>query len=324
MNAAVNHRRWPPKIGLLFMGDELDEIWGSAITTLYLAEALRTRGAEVWRASATHTPNWGLVVKEPPDLLIAEGVPTKLIPPLLGGVGITKILWCLSDLFSRDDRLADSYFDGVATNSGIVLERLTREGILAKRIDLAVSSSFAISPTESGFSPECVYLGCYPHKSNQQMDMLFRPAAKYHLSIWGYGWRASPYSEFARGPLPLISIPGLYHSASIVLALTEQRQKRLGMINNRIYEALACGAVVLSDEFPALEFSDIGKAINFVATENEARSFLERFFCDNSFNEECHRRAKLGQQLVLNQHTYDRRADAFLSFYNHLADRRNG
>ena len=30
-------------------------------------------------------------------------------------------------------------------------------------------------------------------------------------------------------------------------------QRELGMVNNRVFEALSCGAVVLSDCFPALE-----------------------------------------------------------------------
>jgi hypothetical protein len=29
-------------------------------------------------------------------------------------------------------------------------------------------------------------------------------------------------------------------------------QRRLGMVNNRVFEALACGAVLVSDCFPAL------------------------------------------------------------------------
>ena len=36
------------------------------------------------------------------------------------------------------------------------------------------------------------------------------------------------------------------------LPLSDIVQRQLGMVNNRVFEALSCGAVLLSDCFPAL------------------------------------------------------------------------
>lgn len=43
-----------------------------------------------------------------------------------------------------------------------------------------------------------------------------------------------------------------YDCYHVVLASAIQSQSDLGMINNRIFEALACGAIVISDNYTAL------------------------------------------------------------------------
>ncbi len=311
----------PLRIGLLFMGDEREEIWGSAVTTLYLGEALSQRGARVWRASATADRDWQPLLQEPTDLIIAEGVPAECLPEGLWNRGTVIVFWSLSTLYYSQESLADVRFHGVATNSDAVLERLTRAGVAAKRINLAASATFSRANSQGACCPGCVYLGCYPHKSPRQMKLLFEPASAFGLSLWGYGWENSPYSAYAKGPLPLRDIPLLYHSADLVLALTEESQKALGMINNRIYEALACGAVVLSDTHPTLEESDLGNSINFVGNKAEAERFLGEFYSDRRFADDCRDRARHGRALVLGRHTYQERAADFYSFYQELTGR---
>lgn len=91
------------------------------------------------------------------------------------------------------------------------------------------------------------------------------------------------------------------------------------MINNRIYEALACGAVVLSDPHPGLESSALGAGICFVHNQGAAAAFLDRFFSDAGFAQEWKARAGAAGELVLREHTYEERAARFIAFYRRLA-----
>src|SRR6266850_6669571 len=106
-----------PRVGLLFMGNERNEIWGSAITTYYLGEALRALGCTVVRKSAGELDGFAAVFAESPDLVISEGVPAELIPDTCWRSGARFVFWALSSLFYSDETIRDTPFHGVATNS---------------------------------------------------------------------------------------------------------------------------------------------------------------------------------------------------------------
>lgn len=62
-----------------------------------------------------------------------------------------------------------------------------------------------------------------------------------------------------QGTLAQDNIAEAYNSAEVVIAMTVETQASFGMINNRIFEALACGAVVISSPELAImrEFGDL-------------------------------------------------------------------
>ena len=61
-----------------------------------------------------------------------------------------------------------------------------------------------------------------------------------------------------QGTLAQDSIAEAYNSAEVVIAMTVETQASYGMINNRIFEALACGSIVISSPELAImqEFGD--------------------------------------------------------------------
>ena len=59
--------------------------------------------------------------------------------------------------------------------------------------------------------------------------------------------------EIWTGPLPRKELAAAYASADVVLASTIESQREMGMINNRIFEALSCGAVVISEPSPEIK-----------------------------------------------------------------------
>lgn len=307
------------RVGLLYAGNERDEIWGSAISTLYLAEAFERQGHTVWRASATHTTNWSEFTANSTELVVSEGVPEDRIP---GGVWESAhriIFWWLSSLHYDEESIRNTRFHAIATNSRSCSTALATHGVPTATIELAAPTSLRSESNRSSYRRPCVFLGTCQNKTNEQLRLLLDPATEFGLDIWGCGWEKSQYKASYRGPLPLNDIGALYRSAGCVLALTEERQKELGMCNNRIFESLACGAIVISDPFPRLMERRLGRYVQFVTSESETRRVLQRLFWDEQFRLERRTIARAGQAYVLDHHTYEHRVEEFIRLYESVA-----
>ena len=61
------------------------------------------------------------------------------------------------------------------------------------------------------------------------------------------------YVTLDGGVLPKDDLARLYSSARFVLGVTMDAQREHGMINNRVFEALSCGATFVTEHFDALE-----------------------------------------------------------------------
>lgn len=303
------------RIGLLFMGNENSTIWGSAITTYYLAEALHSLGHETWRLSmGAEKTDWDKALEQRTQLVIAEGINANDIPPALWDRCDYVVLWWLSTLFYDQTGILNTPYHGIASNSAQWTAQLKSRNLIAHTIELAAPVSFADAEPHPDYRSTTTYLGAYPLKAEAQMDLMFLPAAEHGLTIWGYGWAESPYRQWYRGPLPLLDIARLYKSVDVVLALTQHKQRDLGMINNRIFEALAAGAILISDRHPALEAHELGPFINFVDTSDQVRALLKSLPHAPVLRE----RARAGQKVVLANHTYRHRATEFLKLYDML------
>ncbi len=296
------------------MGNESSKIWGGGVITHYLARAFNDLGHETWRASAMEEGR--LTLDHELDFLISEGVPASMIPKQIWRKSRRVVYWWLSELYYDEEQIAHAPFDGIATNAVASVERLRRRGVLASPIELAASAALCDAEPESKYSSFCAYLGSYPHKNQEQLDVMLGPATEFGLTIWGRGWEVSPFRNWHRGVLPLLDIGKLYRSVHVVLAMTEERQKRRGMINNRIFEALACGAVVVSDPHPAIAASELGRFMHFSDTEEKVRESLQAVASNPSYRAQ----AKEAMTVIREKHTYHHRALQFLDFFSEIAD----
>jgi spore maturation protein CgeB len=82
-----------------------------------------------------------------------------------------------------------------------------------------------------------------------------------------------------------------------------------GYISNRIYDALACGALVLSDEVPGMN-ERFGDAVAVYRSAEELEELIDHLLSDPT---ERRRRAELGRALVLEGHTFAHRVDRLLA-----------
>jgi hypothetical protein len=221
-------------------------------------------------------------------------------------------------MFYSAGELSRSPFAAVAGNSARGIAILQSRAKLATIIELAADESFLDLPRQAGGEGGIVYLGVYPHKSEEQMALLFNPARNFHFEIWGRGWEQSPYSEWYQGVLPLMDVGKLYSRARIVLLLTEMRQQAHGMVNNRLFEALASGATVVSESFPYLRQHELGRYVEFVSSEQEALSTFNRIIDNWSVYEA---RGAECRKLIRLRHSYSRVACEFIELIREVHKR---
>ena len=130
-----------------------------------------------------------------------------------------------------------------------------------------------------------------------------------------------PWKDFAsyRGLIPFDgrSIIKKMHEAGIVLALHSKSHNREHYVSNRIFEAAAAGAIIISDdnEFVHKYFGDSVYYIDIFKDpdnlEKDLAKILDEIF---SHKEEAFEKAKRAQNIFLEKLNLDRQVDDFLKF----------
>ena len=166
------------------------------------------------------------------------------------------------------------------------------------------------------YSHQVVYLGMYHHqKSDRIIKRLLSEAIPFGLAIYGHGWEKHKIlKNYWQGILPVEDISRLYSSANIVLGMTEDRQKVTGMINNRVFEALACGACFISDYFPELE-KLFGNLIFYSRKTGDTVNLLEDLLPQPRMRKQLGIKAR---GFITKGHTYEHRVDQMLTFHYKL------
>jgi spore maturation protein CgeB len=109
--------------------------------------------------------------------------------------------------------------------------------------------------------------------------------------------------------VPNRDLPSYYGAAGIVLNDHWVEQVEAGLINNRLYDALAAGAFVISDPVPGLEEEFDGGVVTYCGAADLALK-VERFLANPAARE---RYVERGRRAVLARHTIAHRADELLA-----------
>lgn len=128
--------------------------------------------------------------------------------------------------------------------------------------------------------------------------------AGHRPRIHGLGWEglvdpsllAGTYATFDR-------VPAVYASSDLVLNDHWETMRLWGFVSNRILDAAACGALVISDHLPEIG-ERFGDAVPTWRTPAELGALLDRFADDPDERRE---RAAAARALVLGAHTFDHR-----------------
>jgi spore maturation protein CgeB len=165
------------------------------------------------------------------------------------------------------------------------------------------------------YRAQVTYLGSYnvATKGNEPFERYILPAAEFDLSLWGTMWQSSPPAlrRCWRGRLPVPHVARLYSSVDVALGFNADSQAAAGMINNRVFEVLACGALLLSDRVSAIA-ELLGDVVVFTDGFDDTRQKLAHYLAHPEEREALTRSAR---ERIVAAHTYDHRARDVVAMY---------
>jgi O-antigen biosynthesis protein len=123
----------------------------------------------------------------------------------------------------------------------------------------------------------------------------------HDLAVYGANWEGLIDPAYVVADhVPNAELGRLYSSARIVLCDHWDDMRTHGYISNRIYDALACGAFVISDDVPGLA-QRFGDAVVTYRTPQDLVELIDRFLADP---DERRRRGAAGRNAVLESYTF--------------------
>ena len=133
------------------------------------------------------------------------------------------------------------------------------------------------------------------------------PDTDYPLTIYGRHWEAFEEAQkCVREPyMPNDQVGQAYRDAKIVLNDHWDDMKETGIVSNRLFDALAAEAFIISDEMPEIEEIFEGT----VVTYKDCKDLKEKVDYYMEHPKEAEKLAERGHQLVLEKHTFAKRMD---------------
>lgn len=134
-------------------------------------------------------------------------------------------------------------------------------------------------------------------------------ATSHDFSVYGEGWEQYIDKKFIKGEfIPNNILNQFYSSCNILLNDHWAEMRDLDFPSNRLFDALACGAFIISDDIPSA--GDLFE--NNIVTYKNSKDLDEKidFYLNNK--PERDKKRKAGREIVLANHTFDNRADEII------------
>ncbi|GAB2880762.1 glycosyltransferase [Nocardioides pacificus] len=288
------------------------ERWGDTHFARALAQALEARGQQVAidAREARHRPTRDL----DDVVLVLRGLDRVHPRP-----GALNLEWVIShpDLVDAEEAAA---FDLVyAASLSWAAEVSASWGVpVAPLLQCTDPALFHPGRGEQESGPAVLFVG--NSRGVFRTSLRVARAAGADVTIYGGGW-----AQFLPDPTSIKAthvdnreVGGLYASAGVVLNDHWEDMRRFGFISNRLFDAAACGARVVSDEIAGLEVFG-GLVQTFTGEDDMARLLAER---DQRFPDAAER-IRIAAQIAA-EHSFDHRAETLLEDAVRALARRTG
>jgi glycosyltransferase involved in cell wall biosynthesis len=288
-----------PKIGITtcVRHEGEAEYWGDTHFARGLGRGFSELGASY---ADLITPEWN----GEPARSCSATVHLRGLEPRQPLAGKRNALWFIS----HPDRMVDHEFDGfdvIASASATHAAEL--EATLGRKILYLPQATdpqiFRIGPRVERLAADVLVVANarWPHR--RAIRWLHKSGIDFHL--YGRHWRSAPEAVHLRGEhVPNGSLAELYRSASIVVADHHPDMRKRGFVANRIFDVLACGGFVISDDVAGLR-DLIGDAVPVYRSMEDLVELIRHFTADPA---ERRRLSSMGRSAVMESHTFRHRA----------------
>lgn len=275
------------------------ELWGDTHFARQLAAALRRLGQDVVidHRQAFHRPSEWL---DDVVLLLRGLAPYTPVPDRV------NLCWLIShpDMYERREHLG---WDRVYVASTTFAERLRGWGAPAVPLLQATDpEQFHPDTAAPDTGPEVLFVGNSRKRLRTMVDWAVR--GDVPISVVGQHWEGLiPMSLVTAGYIPNRELSGAYRSAGVVLNDHWGDMAREGFLSNRLFDAVASGARVISDAVPGL-VEVLGDTVVVVDGPDQLAEAIDKrevLFGDDEVVRERARR-------VGREHSFDERARVLL------------
>jgi len=293
------------KVAITLTKDDPSGGWGDWHTAHELGEAFSASGWEVVYAEAFQE-RWRDI---PTDVNLVISLLDRY-DVTLAPEGAVTVAWIRNWTDRWIERPWIGSYDALIPSSRLSAELLESAGLNVAGILPLATNPERFHPMEADAVYESDYVFTGNHWGENRLLLSHLDVAPgERFSVFGKGWESvGRMSRYWRGPAPYDDLPLVYNSAKVVLDDTAGPTLPYGAINSRVFDALACGTLVLTDNARGSEefFDGILPAFS---SRSELRELLDRYLTDSELRETT--AAEL-QRIVLAQHTYAARVPQFL------------
>ena len=197
--------------------------------------------------------------------------------------------------------------DALATASQKLTEQLRAKGIPAHYIPQFTDTARFYPDFEESLKSDVLFVGA---NTFYRTAVPFLQQRGIAVDVYGPKWPiGTAKANYADNRI----LRKYYSSAKIVLNDTREGMKRFGFISNRIFDATACGTLVISDYMPEIE-AIYGDSVPMYKNGDE----LARYYLDPAHEPERREKAARAREITLRHFTAEQAAEKFQEIIHNI------
>jgi len=163
-------------------------------------------------------------------------------------------------------------------------------------------------PKQDEFLCDYCFTGSYWNSPRDIIDMLEPEQLPYSFKLYGKNWEEiAKFKNYHHGFVNYAQLPKVYASTKIVVDDANMATKNFGAVNSRVFDALACGTLVITNGAKGAEEIFNGKLPVF-RSKKELNDLLMYYLSHDTERDALTLEL---QRFVLEDHTYMNRARTF-------------
>lgn len=274
------------------------EGWGDTYFARQLAEALRRLGQQV---VIDHKPEYYRATGYLDDVVVV----LRGLTPFRPAFGQITLGWVIShpDMLSWGEA---KRYDRLFAASGPWADRMAREWRLQIDTLLQATDPNFFNPDRAmpDTGHPAVFVGS--SRLQQRPVVQYAVAAGVPLSVFGRDWSGYVPDTFVRAEFaPNEELGAMYRAASLVLNDHWEDMRSAGFLSNRLFDAVASGARVISDHVEGLD-DLFGRSVQAVGSPADVARIAAAHALDEIFGDDSERRSVA--ERVAKEHSFDARA----------------